>query len=62
MIGKDELSQEDIEYFEKERERFLKYEKARQRYVQAHPDYSDDVWRGPQDDEFEADIMKYYEE
>lgn len=43
-------------------EKILKYEKARQRYEKAHPDYIQDIWRGPQDDEFEADIMKYYEE
>jgi len=62
MIGKDELSPEDVQCFEKEREKYLKYQKARERYIKNHPDYSDDVWRGPQDDEFEADIMKYYEE
>lgn len=62
MTGKDELSPEDIAYFTEEHEKYLKYEKARQRYAQAHPDYSDDVWRGPQDDEFEADIMRYYED
>lgn len=61
MIGKNELSVEDIQYFEQEHEKYLKYQKARQKYIQNHSDYSDDVWRGPQDDEFEADIMKYYE-
>lgn len=62
MIGKNELSVEDVAYFEKEREKYLKYQTAREKYISNHPDYSDDVWRGPQDNEFEADIMKYYEE
>ena len=61
IIGKDELSQEDLGYIKVEHEKYLKYEKARQKYIQNHPDYSE-VWRGPQDDEYEADIMKYYED
>jgi len=61
MIGKNELSNEDVEYFQKEHEKYLKYQKARQKYIDSHSDYSDDVWRGPKDDESEADIMKYYE-
>ena len=60
VYGKDELSQEDITYIEQEHEKYLKYEKAHQRYIANHPDYSE-VWRGPQDDEYEADIMKYYD-
>ncbi len=61
IFGKNELSQEDIDYIKQEHEKYLKYEKARQKYIANHPDYSD-VWRGPQDDEYEADIMKYYED
>jgi len=61
ILGKNELSQEDIDYIKQEHEKYLKYEKARQKYIANHPDYSD-VWRGPQDDEYEADIMKYYED
>ena len=60
VYGKDELSQEDINYIQQEHEKYLKYQKARQKYIANHPDYSE-VWRGPQDDEYEADIMKYYD-
>tara|TARA_B100000674_G_C37825288_1_gene907806 strand:+ start:48 stop:644 length:597 start_codon:yes stop_codon:yes gene_type:complete len=60
VYGKGELSQEDVNYIKQEHEKYLKYEKARQKYIQNHPDYSE-VWRGPQDDEYEADIMKYYD-
>ncbi len=59
MIGKDELSAEDLEYFQNEHEKYLKYQQARQKYIDNHPDYSDDVWRGSQDDEFEKDYLKY---
>lgn len=59
MIGKDELSAEDLEYFQNEHEKYLKYQQARQKYIDNHLDYSDDVWRGSQDDEFEKDYLKY---
>ena len=62
LIGKDELSQQDLQDMKIEHEKYLKYEKARQAYEKDHPDYSDDVWRGPQDNEFEEDIMKYYKD
>ena len=61
MYGKDKLSEEDKAYIKEEHEKFLKYERARQKYIDNHPDYSYE-WRGPQDDEYEADIMKYYDE
>jgi hypothetical protein len=60
ILGKNELSSEDIQEIKIEHEKYLKYQQARQKYMQCHPDYSD-IWRGPQDDEYEADIMKYYE-
>ena len=62
MIGKDELSVQDLDYFQKEHEKYLKYQQARQKYIDNHPDYSDDVWRGPQDDEYETDYLKYYQD
>ena len=61
ITPKDELSQQDIDYIKQEHEEYLKYQAAKQKYMENHPDYSE-VWRGPQDDEYEADIMKYYEE
>ncbi|MBM17512.1 MAG: hypothetical protein CL947_00405, partial [Epsilonproteobacteria bacterium] len=60
IVGKNELSDQDKKDMQQEHEKYLKYEKARQRYIANHPDYSE-VWRGPQDDEYEADIMKYYD-
>lgn len=60
IIGKNDLSQEDIQEIQIEHEKYLKYQQARQKYIQKHPNYTD-IWRGPQDDEYEADIMKYYE-
>lgn len=62
VFGKDELSEEDWEYIKQEHAKYLKYEKAKQKYIYNHPDYSDEIWRGPQDDEYEADIMKYYDQ
>ena len=61
LIGKDELSQQDLHDMKIEHEKYLKYEKARQAYQKDHPDHSE-VWRGPQDNEFEEDIMKYYKD
>ena len=61
LIGKDELSEQDRQDMENEHEKYLKYEKARQAYQKDHPDQSD-LWRGPQDNEFEKDIMKYYKD
>lgn len=61
VIGKNELSDQDLYEMKQEHIKSLKYEQARQKYMQNHPDYSYE-WRGPQDDEYEADIMKYYED
>lgn len=61
IIGKNELSEQDIKDIKKEHEKFLRYEKAHEAYVLNHPDYSEN-WRDPQDNEFEADIMKYYDD
>lgn len=61
VFGKHELSEHDMQDMKFEHEKYLKYEKARQKYIANHPDYSD-VWRGPQDDEYEADIMQYYDQ
>ena len=61
LVGKDELSEQDLHDIKIEHEKYLKYEKAWQAYQKDHPDQSD-VWRGPQDNEFEEDIMKYYKD
>ena len=61
LIGKDELSEQDLHDMKIEHEKYLKYKKAREDYDKDHPGYSD-IWRGPQDNEFEEDIMKYYKD
>ena len=61
LIGKDELSEQDLQDMKIEHEKYLKYEKARQAYDNNQHDYSE-AWRGPQDNEFEEDVMKYYKD
>ena len=61
LIGKDELSEQDRQDMEIEHEKYLKYKEACEAYDKDHPDHSD-LWRGPQDNEFEEDVMKYYKD
>lgn len=58
VVGKNELSEQDIIDAKEEYEKFLRYEKARNSYRNSLADYSD-VWRSPTDDEYESDIEKY---
>ena len=44
-----------------EHEKSLKHTQAKNKYMQNHKDYST-VWRSPEDDEYEADIMKYFDD
>ena len=41
VYGKDELSQEDMDYIQQGHEKYLKHEKARRKYIQNYPDYSE---------------------
>ncbi len=61
IIGKDELSQQDLDDIKFENEKYLKFKKAKSRFFKDHPDCHYN-WRGPQDNELDADIMKYYED
>lgn len=61
LIGKNELSQEDIADMKTEHQKFLKRQKAWKKYIHAHPNRSE-VWRSPEDSEFEADWQKYLED
>ena len=44
-----------------EHEKSLKYKQAKKIYRQNHHDYSA-VWRSPADDEYQEDIMKYFDD
>jgi hypothetical protein len=59
IIAKNELTNQDLANIQKEYEKFLRYQKAEAAYYQSLSDYHYE-WRGPQDDEYEADIMKFY--
>ena len=61
VFGKNELSQQDLQEMKIEHEKSLKHTQAIDKYMQNHPDYSA-VWRSPTDDEYEADIMKYFDD
>lgn len=60
IIGKDSLSEEDLAYIQEEHEQYLQYQRAYQKYRDNHVDYSE-VWRGSHDDEYEVDVMQYYD-
>jgi hypothetical protein len=61
LIGKDELSQQDLADMKIEHEKYLKYKVAYDKYVESRPDIVDDLWHGPQSSEYEADWQKFYE-
>lgn len=61
LVGKQELSQQDLADMKIEHEKYLKYRKAWQKYERAHPNRSE-VWSSPEDSEFEADWQKYLED
>ncbi|MCX5923623.1 MAG: hypothetical protein NTU89_03615 [Candidatus Dependentiae bacterium] len=59
VVGKNELSEQDIIDSKQEHEKFLRYEKAINLYRNSLVDYSD-VWRSSADDEYDSDIEKHY--
>lgn len=61
LIGKQELSEQDLQDMKIEHEKYLRYKKAWDAYEQANPDRSE-VWRSSADDEYEADWQKYYDQ
>lgn len=58
LIGKHELSQEDIAYMNDAHEEYLAWQKAEQLYNYDH-EIIDDVWRSPADSVYDIDIAKY---
>jgi len=62
LVGKDELSEQDLADMKIEHEKYLKYKAAYDKYVQSRPDIVDDLWHGPKSSEFEADWQKFLDE
>ena len=62
LVGKDELSQQDLADMKTEHEKYLKYKIAYDKYVQSRPDIVDDLWHGPESSEYEADWQKFLDE
>ena len=61
LIGKDELSQQDLADVKIEHEKYLKYKIAYDKYVKSRPDIVDELWHGPESSEYEADWQKFYD-
>ncbi len=61
IIGQDTLSLSDLEEIQASDEAYEKYQQAWLKYVEHHPDYNE-RWRSEQDDEYEADIMQYFQD
>jgi hypothetical protein len=62
LIGKDELSEQDLDDMKIEHEKYLKYKAAYDKYTKSRPDITDDLWYGPESSEFEADWQKFLDE
>lgn len=62
LIGKDELSEQDLADMKIEHEKYLKYKAAYDKYTKSRPDITDDLWYGPESSEFEADWQKFLDE
>lgn len=62
LIGKDELSEQDLDDMKIEHEKYLKYKAAYDKYTKSRPDITDDLWHGPESSEFEADWQKFLDE
>ena len=62
LVGKDELSQQDLADMKIEHEKYLKYKTAYDAYVKSRPDIVDELWHGPESSEYEADWQKFLDE
>lgn len=58
LIGKNELSQEDLQDMKRGHEEYLLWKKAESLYYFDH-ELVDDIWRSPEDSVYDADIVKY---
>jgi len=59
LVGKDELSEQDLADMKTEHEKYLKYKIAYDAYVRSRPDIVDELWHGPESSEYEADWQKF---
>lgn len=62
LIGKDELSQQDLADMKIEHEKYLKYKVAYDKYTKSRPAIVDELWHGPESSEYEADWQKFLDE
>lgn len=62
LIGKDELSEQDLHDMKLEHEKYLKHKVAYEKYTKSRPDIVDDKWHGPESSEYEADWQKFLDE
>ncbi len=62
LIGKDELSQQDLQDMKLEHEKYLKYKVAYEKYVKSRPNIIDELWHGPESNEYEADWQIFLDE
>ena len=58
VVGKNDLSQQDLQDMKREHEEYLAWKKAERLYYLDH-ELIDDVWRSPKDSVYDADIAKY---
>ncbi len=58
VIGKNELSPQDLQDMKREHEEYLLWKKAERLYYLDH-ELIDDVWRRPADSAYDANIAKY---
>lgn len=62
LVGKDELSQQDLADMKHEHGKYLKYQAAYDKYTKSRPDIVDELWHGPESSEYEADWQKFLDE
>ncbi|MBP6892770.1 hypothetical protein KBB68_04300 [Candidatus Babeliales bacterium] len=62
LIGKDELSEQDLNDIRIEHAKYLKYKIAYKKYTKSRSDITDNLWYGPESSEYEADWQKFLDE
>lgn len=62
LIGKNELSEQDLADMKIEHEKYLKYKIAYDKYIKSRSNITDDLWHGPESSEFEADWQKFLDD
>lgn len=62
LVGRNELSEQDLADMQCEHEKYLKYKAAYDKYVQSRPGIVDELWHGPESSEYESDWQKFLDE